>query len=214
MQEVYLSSGAIESPDVQELGEERDGCLGNTITSLVSSISGQDFELPPIYYAYRGMMIKDELRAFKRHVRKNPDKPREDLELAMHRLDQRVFKMLINSIKRTGAALPSAAPIAAVLENCEIEYRRGDFRDVLSAVNSGHEVAVMYKAPDEEGETRGDRWWHMAHIGISKNREIVRLSDDNAPISDATIEAINESAAYLNLKGRTWNFVAIRDRYS
>jgi len=214
MQEIYLSAGAIESPGVQELGEERDGCLGNTITSLVSSISGHDFPLPSIYYAYRGMMIKDELRVFKRHIRKNPEKSREDLELAMHRLDQRVFKMLINSIKRTGAALPSVVPIAAVLENCEIEYKKGDFSDILAAVNSGYEVAVMYKAPDEEGEAKSDRWWHMAHIGISKGQEIVRLSDGNGPISDSVVSAINESAAYLNQKARTWNFVAIKDKYA
>ena len=213
MHEVHLSLGAIESTQIQELGEERDGCLGNTITSLVSTISGHDFSLPPIYYAYRGMMIKDELRSFRRHVRRNPDKSREDLELAMHRLDQRVFKMLINSIKTTGVALPSAAPIAAVLENCDIQYKKGDFGDILEAINSGYEVAVMYRAPDEDPDAKGDTWWHMAHVGISKGNEIVRLSDENATITDMTIDAINESAAYLNNRARTWNFVAIEDKY-
>lgn len=210
-----LSLGAIESVEVQQLGEERDGCLGNTVTSLVSTISGRNFPLPPIYYAYRGMMIKDELRAYKRHILKNPQRPREGLQLAMHRLDQRVFKMLLRSIRTTGAALPSAAPIAAVLENCNVEYRKGDFSDILQAINSGCEVAVMYEAPGDEGENqRGDTWWHMAHIGISKAGEIVRLSDDNAPLSDATIEAINKSAKYLNQRARTWNFVAIKDKYA
>ena len=210
MQEIPRHIGAIESAELLDLGQERDGCLGNTVASIVSTISGQEYHLPPIYYAYRGMTIKDELRTFKRHIRKNPEKPRDQLEMAMHRLDQRVFKMLIKSIKETGIALPAAAPIASMLESCTVEYRKGDFNDMLEAVNSQHEVAVMYKAPEEEDLEKGERWWHMAHIGISKGQQIVRISDDNALVTNATIAAINESASYLNREVRTWNFVTVK----
>jgi|SRR3989344_1149837 len=209
MQETSMPLGAIESVDIYNYGVQKDGCLGNTVASMVSEITGVEYNLPNIYFAWRGMLIKDELRTFARHVRKDPEKSREQRELALHRLDQRVFKMVLKSIQTTGIALDSAIPIAAVLEDSDIEYRKGGFQEILEAVNNGYQIAVMYKASQDE-ETVGESWWHMAHIGISKAGEIVRLSDGNASISDSTIEAINNSAEYLNSQARTWNFVAIK----
>ena len=210
MQETASPLGAIENPDLYQFGVERDGCLGNTVASMVSTISGQEYKLPAVYFAWRGMTIKDELRTVTRHVRKNPEKSREDLELALHRLDQRVFKMILKAIGKTDIAHPSAIPIALILERCDIEYRRVGFLDLLEAVNDGYQVAIMYKLPADEDP---DSSWHMAHIGISKSNEIVRLSDGNRPINNSTIRAIDESATYLNNEARTWNFVALKGKF-
>lgn len=210
MPEIPLPLGAIESADLFNYGQEKDGCLGNTVTSIVSTISGHEFHLPPIYFAWRGMMIKDELRVYARHMRRDPDKHREESEIALHRLDQRVFKTILKSIRSNTVGLASMIPIAQVLENCDIKYRKGHFTDILEAINRREEVAVMYKTPDDEGP---ESWWHMAHIGVNASgSEIVRLSDQNGSITDSTVRAIDESADYLNQRARTWNFVAIKGR--
>ncbi len=212
MRETPLPLGAIESAEIFEYGQQRDGCLGNTIASIVTTISGQEFHLPPIYYAWRGMMIKDMLRTYGRHIRKEPSKSREEREIALHRLDQKIFRMILGSMSSNRVPIYSGIPLAEVLENCDIKYQKGGFPEILEAVNSGHEVAVMYKTPQDE---EPERWWHMAHIGINTDGdEIVRLSDSKAPtITDSTIKAINESATYLTQRARTWNFVAIKSRF-
>ncbi len=211
MKETPIALGAIESVDLFNYGQEKDGCLGNTVASIVSTVSGQEYRLPPIYFAWRGMMIKDELRTYARHIHRDPEKTREEREIALHRLDQRVFKMILKAIRSNSIALPSAIPIAEILENCDIEYRKGRFPEMLEAVNDRHEVAVMYKTPEDEDS---QSWWHMVHIGVDTfGGEIVRLSDGSATISDSTIKAIDESADYLNQTARTWNFVAIKSRF-
>lgn len=212
MRETPTTPGAVENPDLYQFGVERDGCLGNTVASMVSTISGQEYNLPPIYYHWRGAMIQDELRAFRRHIRRNSDKSSEELELALHRLDQRVFKKVLQAIKENNVGLLSAIPIAMILEDCEIKYRKGGFINILEVVNDGYQVAVMYETPKDE-DLKGEKWWHMAHVGIGKDNRIVRLSDNNAPITDSTILAIDESARYLNREARTWNFVALKSRF-
>ena len=208
MTESLTPAGSIESYEVYNLGRTKDGCLGNTVASIVSRITGRDYSLPAIYYAWRGMMIKDMIRTYSKHIKTETAPTRDRLELALHRLDQRNFKMVLEAIKTTGIAMTSAIPIAAVLENSNISYQRGGIQEILAEINSKAEVAVTYKTPTDQNP---ESWWHTAHIGFDQNGVLVSFSDGAKPVTQTTIDAINDAASYLNGKARTWNFVSINN---
>lgn len=208
---VFADSPPEDSPTYR-LGQQKDGCVGNTIASLCSTITGEKVELPPMYYHYRGAQIMDMVRLYARHRRRDRDNSRQTdkPELALHRLDQQIFTKTFNSIKENKGVFTDSIPLELAIEESEIEYRRGDMTQILDAVNSGWEVAVSFKVPDENSDAEA---WHMAHIGKSQEGQLVRISDNNEAVTEGTVKSINEAAKYLNAKVRTWNFVAIRRSY-
>lgn len=191
-----------------ERGRKNDQCIGLTIASLCSKLSSHQIDLPPIYYAWRGMQITDMHRTLDRHLREGEDK--DKIRLASIKLDQRVFKGMLETIKRNGVAFWDATPVAAILAESDIEYKRGDFVNMLEDLNSGHEIAVMYRVEDPEKPGRMVR--HMAHLGFNGDGVLVNHSDGNFVVDDSTIRAIDEDAHFLNGQVRTWNYAAIRLR--
>lgn len=205
LQPIVLGEGGIA---LYNSGRKNDQCVGITIASLCSKLASQRIDLPDIYYAWRGMQITDMARSRKRHLKEGDDSGR--IRSAAIRLDQRVFKGMLKTIERNGVAFWDATPIAAILAESDIEYRRGGFEEISADLNSGYEIAAMYQVEDPQKQGRKIR--HMAHLGFSSDGVLVSHSDGNVVIDDKTVDAINTDARFLNGKVRTWNYTRIRLR--
>lgn len=188
-------------------GKNNDQCVGMTIASLCSKLSSHQIDLPPIYYAWRGMQITDMRRTMDKHLREGADKDR--IRLASIKLDQRVFKGMLETIKRDGVAFWDATPVAAILAECDIAYKRGGFEEISADLNSGHEVAAMFRIEDPQKQGRMIR--HMAHLGFNGDKVLVSHSD-GLVVDDDMVAAINADAHFLNGQVRTWNYAAVRLR--
>lgn len=191
-----------------ERGRQNDQCVGLTIASLCSKLSGRQIDLPPIYYAWRGMQITDLKRTQHKHLQEGEGKDR--VRLASIKLDQRVFRGMLETIKRNGVAFWDATPVAAILAESDIAYKRGGFEEISADLNSGHEVAVMFQV--EDPQKPGRRIRHMAHLGFDQDGVLVNHSDGHIVVDDTTINAINADAHFLNGKVRTWNYASVRLR--
>ena len=195
----------------QDPTSENDACVANTVVSICSMLSGQEIKVPSIYYSWRSMMIKDMIRMYSHHARKRhqrglESKPRDYYDAALHKLDQQSVVKFVNTA-RDGRGVPlEAALIQTVLQDSEIEFRRGGMEDIMEEIRLGRQVAASYMVSNEEG----DKEWHIAHIGFDRENNLVSFSDGNIPIEPHNIDSINIASAYLTNEAHTWNFVSVR----
>lgn len=207
----------VENSLAYQEGLLRDGCVGNTIASICSRIINREVGIPPIYYAWRGMMIKDEVRLFGDHMRRrrergtNTEESKAGLTHALHRLDQRAFKQFFGAIQSGRVPMFEAVPLQDALEMSTIEYRRGGIESIQTAITSGSEVAVSFQTAEDPNEHPS---WHMAHIGLNSSNQLVRFSDGGQLVTPQTMHEIGTSAQYLNEQVRTWNFVTVKNNYA
>lgn len=186
--------------------DRENGCLANTIVSMCSHISGIELTVPDIYYKLRGMMQRDILEMYRRHIKKGKSFSREHYDAATIRLDQHAVVKFINTI-REGRGLPlGSAHFQTILQDVEIEYKKGGMNEILDEISLGRQIAATYKVADKE---IGGQSWHIAHIGFD-NGELVSFSDKYTPLTDTDINEINISSNYLNNEVRSWNFVSVR----
>lgn len=201
-------------PELDGINEEpdpNDACVANTIVSICSKLSGKDFKVPTIYYSWRGMMIKDMVRMYAHHEKRRQrngleGKSRNYYDAALHKLDQQSVVKFINTA-RDGRGIPlEAALIQTVLQDSEIEYRRGGMEDIMNEITLGRQIAASYVITNEEG----DAGWHIAHIGLDHEKNLISFSDGNRLLQPQELESINNAATYLNSEAHTWNFVSVR----
>lgn len=196
----------IDNPSAQ------DACIANTLVSICSALSGQELKVPTAYYQWRQMMQRDMAGLYLTHMRRararGMENPRDHFTKALHKLDQRAFVKFINTA-RDGFGMPlEATLIQTVLQDAEIEYKKGGIDKIMDELAQGREVAASYQV-EKEGNP-GEKEWHIAHIGFNPEGSLVSFSDGNQPITDSVVGEINSASEYLNDSVRTWNFVSVR----
>lgn len=200
----YPTPRPVEEQDVSE--DRKVGCVANTVVSICSRISGIDFPVPDIYYQWRGMMLRDMANLYLNHRRRGQNLPREHYEAANLRLDQRAFTKFIETVK-AGRGIPlEATVLQTVLQDTEIEYKRGGIEEIKKEIDLGNQVAATFKVTDDVDDRQ---LWHIAHVGYEGN-QFVSYSDGNMPLAPADINEIGIASDYLNNTVRTWNFVSVR----
>lgn len=156
----------IHEPTFEDHGVKptNDACVANTIVSICSRISGQEFRVPNIYYEWRGMMIKDMVRMYAAHQRRGlSNRSKEFHEKSIHRLDQKSFVKFIDTATQ-GRGMPlEAALLQTVLQDVEVDYKRGRIEEIKREIEMGRQVAVNFQVDDEQSP--GKKVWHIAHIG-------------------------------------------------
>ncbi len=197
-------------PPIVELDSLEDdkeiGCLANTIVSMCSHISGIELTVPDIYYRYRAMMLRDISSMYRHHTKRGKKMSREHFEAAIIRLDQHAVAKFIDTA-RAGRGIPlESAVFQTILQDVQIDYKKGGMEDILQEIDLGRQVGVTYKATDEMS---GAKTWHIAHIGFD-NGELVSYSDKYTPLTSTDINEINLASEYLNNEVRSWNFVSVR----
>lgn len=205
MREAYYSTPRpAEELDVSE--DRKTGCVANTIVSICSKISGIDFSVPSMYYQWRAMMQRDMVGQLLDHKRRGKSLSREHYEAAMLRLDQRAFTKFIDTA-REGRGMPFGTELLqTVLQDTEIEYKRGGVDEIKAEIDKGREVAATFRVTDD---VDGREVWHIAHIGHDGN-QFISFSDGNLPLTTADVSEIGIASDYLNNSVRTWNFVSVR----
>ena len=186
-----------------------DACVANTIVSICSRISGQEFKVPDIYYERREMMIKDMIRMYATHQRRGlGTHSKEFHENSMHRLDQKSFMKFIDEAKQGRGVPLEAALLQTVLQDVEVDYKRGRIEEIKREIGMGRQVAANFQVGDEQNP--GKKIWHIAHIGMNKEGKLISCSDGNKPLSGDDVVQINLASDYLNHSVHTWNFVSVR----
>lgn len=205
MREAY--SPTLRPVEEQDVSEDRKvGCVANTVVSICSKMSGIEFPVPDIYYQWRGMMLRDMVTLNLDHRRRGRNLSREHYEAANLRLDQRAFTKFVETAK-AGRGMPiEASMLQTVLQDMEIDYKRGGIEEIKQEIDLGHQVAATFKVTDD---TDGRQVWHIAHVGLEGD-QLISYSDGNLPLAPADIEEIGIASDYLNNTVRTWNFVSVR----
>lgn len=205
MKELYQDfPPVIERNPIED--DKESGCLANTIVSICSHMSGIELTVPDMYYKWRGMMQRDILQTYRRHVKKGKNLSREHYDAATIRLDQRAVTKFIDTA-RDGRGVPLGnAVLQTILQDVLVEYKKGGMETILNELELGRQVGVTYKVNAEENEARS---WHIAHIGFERG-ELVSFSDKYTPLTPADINEIDIAANYLNNTVRSWNFVSVK----
>lgn len=206
MKELYPQNfpPVIERNPIED--DKESGCLANTIVSICSHISGIELTVPDMYYKWRGMMQRDILQTYRRHVKRGKNLSREHYDAATIRLDQRAVTKFIDTA-RDGRGVPLGnAVLQTILQDVIVEYKKGGMEAILNEIELGRQVGVTYKVNAEENEAQV---WHIAHVGF-ENRELVSFSDRYTPLTPTDINEIDIAADYLNNSVRTWNFVSVK----
>ncbi len=206
MKELYPQNfpPVIERNPIED--DKESGCLANTIISICSHISGIELTVPDMYYKWRGMMQRDILQIYRRHVKRAKNLSREHYDAATIRLDQRAVTKFIDTAS-DGRGVPLGnAVLQTILQDVIVEYKKGGMETILNEIELGRQVGVTYKVNAEENEAQA---WHIAHIGFD-NGELVSFSDKYTPLTPTDVNEIDKAADYLNNTVRSWNFVSVK----
>lgn len=190
--------------------QPNDACIANSVVSVCSKISGLNIEVPQIYYQWRSMMLSDMARMYDGHQRRLiahnlPIKERRHYDKALHKLDQKSVMKFIDTARNGQGLTMSTAIVQTILQDCEIEYKKGGLSQIREELKMGRQVVVSYQVEDENK----DMVWHVAHVG-QENEELISFSDGNIPLTSQNLATIDATSNYLNQELKTWNFVSVR----
>ena len=185
--------------------DKESGCLANTIVSICSHISGIELTVPDMYYKWRGMMQRDILQTYRRHIKRGKNLSRGHYDAASIRLDQRAVTKFIDTARDGRGVTLGNSLLQTILQDVVVEYKKGGIETILNEIELGRQVGVTYKVYDEENEAQT---WHIAHIGFD-NGELVSFSDKYTPLTPTDVHEIGIASDYLNNTVRSWNFVSV-----